>query len=233
MRLAYPRGTASNAAMRGLATSHCPCDLRWDLVARLPTARFGWLGCRRHIAADKPFLGICIGMQTLFEGSAESPGVAGLGVIPGTIGKFTGEAVIAPQIGWNGLSPWRTSPVLGETEEDCRAWSSPADDGGAAASKMYFVHSYRAEVATTASDWILSSTDYGGCRFVSSVHKGNVAATQFHPEKSGALGIKVIKRFLDAAFRVVAGDASALQPGPPTTGPWVDAPTTLAKRIVA
>jgi glutamine amidotransferase/cyclase len=173
-------------------------------------------------------------MQTLFEGSEESPGVAGLGVIPGTIGKFTGEGVIAPQIGWNGLSAWRTSPLLGDSEADCRAWSTPAsDDGATAASKMYFVHSYRAEVDSACAEWVLSSTDYGGCRFISSVHKGNVAATQFHPEKSGALGIQVIKRFLDAAFRVVGGDATALQPGPAATAPWVDAPTTLAKRIVA
>ncbi|KAA0175197.1 hypothetical protein FNF27_03205 [Cafeteria roenbergensis] len=186
---------------------------------------------KEYLAADRPFLGICIGMQTLFEASEESPGVAGLGVIPGTITRFKGAMAAVPQIGWNGVSPWRASPLLGDSEEACRAWSAPA--AGASPSKLYFVHSFRAEVTDANRDWVLASTDYDGSRFIAAVQRGNVAATQFHPEKSGALGIVLLRRFLVAATAVANGDAGALKAGAPAAGPWVASPTRLARRVVA
>lgn len=170
-------------------------------------------------------------MQTLFEASEESPGVPGLGVIPGTISRFKGAMSAVPQIGWNGVSPWRASPLLGDTDAACRAWSAPAD--GASPSKLYYVHSFRAEVTDANRDWVLASTDYDGAPFIAAVQRGNVAATQFHPEKSGALGIALLRRFLVAATAVAGGDAGALTAGAPAAGPWVDAPTRLARRVVA
>jgi len=187
---------------------------------------------RRYLAADRPFLGICIGLQTLFESSEETPGVAGLGVIPGTISRFEGRSAAVPQIGWNGLSPWRSSPLLGVDEAACRAWSA-ADDTGASGKKLYFVHSFRAAVTDANREWVVATTDYDGSPFIAAVQRGNVAATQFHPEKSGELGVALIGRFLAAATRVAAGEEGALACGAAAAGPWVDAPTRLARRVVA
>jgi len=115
-----------------------------------------------YIRAGRPFLGICLGMQTLFEASAESPGVRGLGIVPGTVGRFDVEALglSVPQIGWNGVAPRQASPLLDAL--------SPGD-------AVYFVHSFRVPMSAANAEWVLCETEYGE-RFVSGVQKGKVCA---------------------------------------------------------
>jgi imidazole glycerol-phosphate synthase len=158
---------------------------------------------RRYLAEGRPFLGICLGLQTLFEGSEESPGVEGLGLIPGVIRRFNAEGLSVPHMGWNGLRAARPSPLL----------------AGHKGEKLYFVHSYRALRGPENADWVLALTDYGG-EFVSAVERGRVAAVQFHPEKSGAAGLAILGRFL-------AGGGEAGLPEAPA------AETRLARRIIA
>ncbi len=133
-----------------------------------------------HIRANKPFLGICLGLQTLFEGSEESLGVSGLGVIPGQIKRFKDGELSVPQIGWNGIHVHKQgSPLF----------------NGFADEKLYFVHSYHAPLHEANRDWVLTTTDYGD-EFISAVQKGNIAAFQFHPEKSGEAGLTLFRNFL-------------------------------------
>jgi glutamine amidotransferase/cyclase len=134
-----------------------------------------------HIKADKPFLGICLGLQTLFEGSEECLGVAGLGVIPGMVRRFKDGALAVPQIGWNGIRIHKEGSPLFKGFRD---------------EKLYFVHSFHAPVQETNKEWVLTTTDYGN-EFISAVQKGNVAAFQFHPEKSGEAGLNLFKNFLE------------------------------------
>jgi len=159
---------------------------------------------RAYLEAGRPFLGICIGLQCLFEGSEESPGVPGLGLIPGKIRRFNAGGLSVPHIGWNGIR---------------LSWSSPLFDGYRG-EKLYFVHSYRAVPEPANADWSLADTDYGGA-FLSAVQKGKVAAVQFHPEKSGEAGLRFLDRFLsDAPIEANA--------------PYRDRrETRLAKRIIA
>jgi glutamine amidotransferase len=130
------------------------------------------------IRAGLPFLGICIGMQMLYEGSEEDPEVAGLGVLPGAV-RALPEGVKRPQMQWNVLQPLADSPLLAGLGEP--AWA-------------YFVHSY----APDASDEVVATCDYGGS-VVAAVEKGRLWATQFHPEKSGATGLRLLANFVAAA----------------------------------
>lgn len=161
---------------------------------------------QEYLRARRPFLGICIGLQSLFEGSEESPGIDGLGLIPGRIRRFEAGDLAVPHMGWNGLRPERDAPLL-------------ADYGG---EKLYFVHSYRAVREPANADWVLASTDYGG-EFIGAVQQGDVAAFQFHPEKSGAAGLGLLQRFLEGGPRQV----------PAGSWPAATGPTRLAKRIIA
>jgi glutamine amidotransferase/cyclase len=161
----------------------------------------------KYLRADKPFMGICLGLQTLFEGSEESPGVPGLGLIPGIVGKFDHSKRSVPQIGWNGINIRKDSPLFDNYRNE----------------KFYFVHSYRATANPDNEDWVLSTTDYGE-EFISSVQKGNVIACQFHPEKSGAAGLNIFKNFLtsrDLSYEVKAASFVSREK------------TRLAKRIIA
>ncbi len=133
----------------------------------------------QRIHGNRPLLGICVALQTFFEGSEEAPERKGLGIIPGIIKKFDSEKLPVPQIGWNTIAFHKKSPLF----------------AGYQGGKFYFVHSYYAEIAENNSDWLLTSTDYG-CEFISSVEKGNITALQFHPEKSGKEGLKVLENFL-------------------------------------
>ena len=167
---------------------------------------------REYLAAGRPFFGICIGLQSLFEGSEESPGVAGLGLIPGVVERFPAGALSVPHMGWNGLRPLRDSALLTGMQRD----------------KFYFVHSYRVSSTTDNADWVLAETDYGS-PFVSAVQRGLVMAVQFHPEKSGARGLEVLRRFLSGeAFgapepvEATAADRAAQRE-----------PTRFAKRVIA
>lgn len=112
--------------------------------------------------ADKPFFGICLGLQLLFEGSEENGGFEGLGLIAGRVTRFDPAAGLpVPQIGWNSLEQARPNALL----------------QAAAGHRVYFVHSFRAMPSAANADWVLSTTDYG-VSFVSSVSRGNVCATQ-------------------------------------------------------
>ncbi|MFZ2951336.1 MAG: imidazole glycerol phosphate synthase subunit HisH [Desulfuromonadaceae bacterium] len=137
------------------------------------------------IAEGRPFLGICVGMQLLFTDSVEFGLYNGLNVIPGHVLRFSdqmtvaGERLKVPQMGWNQLSFKHRPPVFEGVE-----------DG----SNVYFVHSYY--VKPDDSSVIATTTDYG-IEFCSSVWKDNIVATQFHPEKSQAIGLKILKNFAE------------------------------------
>nr|VFJ58245.1 MAG: glutamine amidotransferase / cyclase [Candidatus Kentron sp. FW] len=164
---------------------------------------------REYLHSGRPFLGICIGLQALFEGSEESPGVSGLGIIPGQVLRFDHPTLSVPQIGWNGIRLEKPSVLFSDYGRE----------------KLYFVHSYRAVPEPANRDWILATTDYGS-PFVSAVQRGNVAAVQFHPEKSGTAGLAILKNFL------TAGDLSPSRPIP-TGSDAMPTKTKLAKRIIA
>ncbi|MFL6205275.1 MAG: imidazole glycerol phosphate synthase subunit HisH, partial [Acidimicrobiales bacterium] len=139
-----------------------------------------------HEAVDarRPFLGICIGMQLLFEASEEAPGVAGLGILPGTVRLLPGE-VKRPQMQWNVLDRRGDPDLLRDVPDP--AWA-------------YFVHSYAAD---TDEAIVTATCDYGG-PVVASVERGSVWATQFHPEKSSRTGLAVLRAFIDRCAAPVA-----------------------------
>ncbi len=126
------------------------------------------------ISLGRPLLGICLGMQLLYEQSEESPGSRGLGIIPGTIRKF-GGGVKVPHIGWNDVVTSKTTAIFG-----------PPGLAGC----FYFVHSFYAPVSAVTT----GLTDYG-VRFSAAVRTGNVYGLQFHPEKSQDSGMNILNRF--------------------------------------
>jgi glutamine amidotransferase len=133
---------------------------------------------KTHIAAQKPFLGICLGLQMLFDVSYEDGEWPGLGVIPGKVVRFTDQSDLkVPHMGWNQLQ------VVGQPK---LLQGIPAD------AYFYFVHSYF--VAPADESVVAARTDYGQ-NFVSMIAQGNVFATQFHPEKSQAVGLKLLENF--------------------------------------
>lgn len=130
------------------------------------------------VRSGTPLLGICVGMQMLFEASEEAPGVAGLGLLGGTVRRFQaapGHKV--PQMGWNALKAVGDSPLLRGLDESAYA---------------YFVHSYYVPQECSVQHGAI--TDYG-VPFWSVLSQGNIHATQFHPEKSGAVGLAILRRF--------------------------------------
>jgi imidazole glycerol phosphate synthase glutamine amidotransferase subunit len=144
------------------------------------------------IAQGKPFLGLCLGLQLLFERSEEAPGVKGLGVLRGEVKCFrrssfvvrrSGENFKVPHMGWNNIAASRQLSAI----------SSKILKGVPNGSYMYFVHSYH--VAPDDKKDILTTTDYG-IKFASGVCKDNVCGLQFHPEKSQAIGLKILKNFV-------------------------------------
>ena len=134
------------------------------------------------IAAGKPFLGICVGLQLLFEGSEEDPGVAGLGIFKGMVRKIAAPGLKIPHMGWNNLE-YRTSSSLFQ--------------GLPPAAYVYFVHSYHA--VPTDESCITAVTDYGG-QVTAAVGRGLVQAVQFHPEKSSAVGLKILANFKEMSI---------------------------------
>jgi len=129
-----------------------------------------------RIRGGVPFLGICVGLQYLFEGSEESPGRNGLGIFPGRVKRFVGDARI-PHMGWNSLLALKGSRLV---------------EGLADGTFMYFAHSYYAPV---------TSATVATCTYIhpysAVLEQENVYAVQFHPEKSGAAGLQVMKNFID------------------------------------
>ncbi len=135
------------------------------------------------IQSGKPLMGICLGLQALFESSEESPGVPGLGVFEGTVKRFDlPKELKVPQIGWNRIN---------EVQPDC-----PMFDGIENGSFFYLVHSFY--VCPSDNAIVAGKTEYG-IDYCSCVWKDNVFATQFHPEKSQAVGLRMLKNFWDWA----------------------------------
>lgn len=132
---------------------------------------------KEEVGNGKPFLGICLGFQVLFDASEESPGVRGLGLFSGEVKRFVTDLKV-PHMGWNQLRIKRRAPIYKGLE-----------DGAF----VYFVHSFY--VAPENEEDIATSTDYS-LEFASSVWRGNVFATQFHPEKSQAVGLAILENFV-------------------------------------
>ena len=135
---------------------------------------------QRVVADDIPLLGICVGMQMLFEVSEEMGTWRGLGLLRGRVRRFP-ETLRIPQIGWNQLHIMRPDPLL-----------AGMTDGAYA----YFVHSYYCDPADRED--VLTTTDYG-IEYASMVRRGNIWGAQFHPEKSQQVGIQILKQFLNVA----------------------------------
>ena len=130
----------------------------------------------RQQAEKKPLLGICLGMQLLFEEGEEVRPCEGLGLIPGKVRRIRTRLKL-PHIGWNGLSFRNDCPIFEGLEENCH---------------VYFVHSFQGETADSAH--VAAVTDYGG-EVLAAVHRGNVYGCQFHPEKSGEIGLEILRKF--------------------------------------
>ncbi len=157
---------------------------------------------KEYLRADRPFLGICLGLHALFDQSEESPGLHGLGIIPGNVHRFD-VSLAVPHMGWNGIKTNKTSRLFRGLQGN---------------EKYYFVHSYH--VVPEDDAVVLTTTDYGGTAFVSSIETGNTIATQFHPEKSGKIGLHILKNFLETGLQK-------------TIPKHLSQKTRLAKRIIA
>ena len=142
---------------------------------------------KEAVAAGRPYLGICLGLQLLFEDSEEAGGAKGLAVLPGRVRRFetNGARLKIPHMGWNQVTSNQQSAI---SNQRC-----PLLEGIQEGSFVYFVHSYYAEPADRSV--IALESDYGG-RFAAMVWRGNLFATQFHPEKSQAVGLRLLKNFI-------------------------------------
>lgn len=135
---------------------------------------------REIVKKGTPFLGICLGLQLIFDESEESPGVKGLSLLPGKIVRFSeNEGLTVPQIGWNSLKYPKESKLFRGIDED---------------SFVYFVHSYYLK-AENKED-VAATSDYG-IIYDAAVESGNIYATQFHPEKSSEVGLKILENFVN------------------------------------
>ena len=135
---------------------------------------------KKVVARGTPFLGICLGTQIIFDSSEEDGGTKGLALLSGKVRRFAPADLMekVPQIGWNSVSIRIPHPVLKNIEND---------------SEFYFVHSYYA--APENRNEIIGETSYAGVTFASIVGKQNLVATQFHPEKSGRIGLRLLQNF--------------------------------------
>ncbi len=135
---------------------------------------------RSAASGDKPFLGICLGLQLLFESSEESPGVEGLGIFKGKIVSIPkNKGLKVPHMGWNSVCLKQNNGIFKDIKDE---------------SYFYFVHSYYLKDAET--DAVAATVDYG-VEIQCAVQKGLVCATQFHPEKSSDIGLKLLKNFME------------------------------------
>lgn len=133
---------------------------------------------QQFVDSGKPLLGICLGMQLLFDRSEENKLTKGLAILPGEVVRFTGEDYKVPHMGWNRLKFNNSSTILANIEEDF----------------VYFVHSYY--VKTEADDVVIASCEYD-VDVPAVVGRGNVFGMQFHPEKSGKLGMELLHNFTE------------------------------------
>lgn len=130
-------------------------------------------------AKGTPFLGICLGLQLLFDSSEESPGVKGLGLIPGKVVRIPDKGLKVPHIGWNSLEYPNPGRLFKDIPEE---------------TYVYFVHSYYLQAEDPSV--VTATTEYAA-HIHASVEKDNIFATQFHPEKSSDVGLKMLKNFLE------------------------------------
>jgi glutamine amidotransferase len=145
---------------------------------------------RDALAAGHPLLGICVGMQWLYDGSSEAPDCPGLGAIAGTCTRLTGGAAQAkvPHVGWNTLCYPKPSALL---------------EGLDAATSVYFTHSF----AGPENHATAATAEHGGERFAAAVEDGLVMGVQFHPEKSAEAGLRILRNFL-ARVAAIAGETT-------------------------
>ena len=146
-----------------------------DMIKSLE--RLSLISVLKNNITKKPYLGICLGLQILFEKSEESPDVKGLGIFKGSVKKFKGNLKI-PQIGWNSIKVKKDSALLKGIKTN---------------SYFYFVHSYFVEPKD--KEIILTTTDYGQ-EFCSAIAEDKLFAVQFHPERSGEVGLRVLRNFV-------------------------------------
>nr|AOR51688.1 imidazoleglycerol phosphate synthase [Phaffia rhodozyma] len=182
---------------------------------------------RNYLHSGRPYFGICIGMQVLFAGSDEGDPIPGLGLIDARVERFkavsetTGKSKSIPHMGWSEATPFkpRTSstlvPPVKEEVED-----------------LYFVHSYAVPFRSTPliSSWTNTTTQYGDEIFVSSIKRGNILACQFHPEKSGEAGLKVLDNWLKAPVEEISGNFDGQEQAREVS---VKANDGFTKRVVA
>ena len=132
------------------------------------------------MSSGRPFLGICLGLQVLFDSSEETPDAAGLSVFSGKVRRFpAGIGLKIPQIGWNSIDYERGCPIFKGLPEN---------------PYVYFVHSYYLEASDES---VVSAVAEYGVRYHAAVARGNVFATQFHPEKSGEVGLQILRNFAE------------------------------------
>lgn len=178
---------------------------------------------KAHIDANKPFMGICVGLQAIFAGSSEDPNCLGLGLIDSALGRFDDTDKAVPHIGWNDALVEGNASLY-----DVRPGS-----------KYYYVHSYRCSYEKgllEGQGWTVATAGYGSETFIGAVAKGNILATQFHPEKSGVAGLRVLKSFLTGEGVKTLGQVTPA-PTPSSTIPNDGAITAtqrgLTRRVIA
>ena len=145
---------------------------------------------REHLAAERPFLGICVGLQLLMEGSEEAPDVPGLGVLPGRVRRFPTGAASVPQMGWNRVHKVGDPTLLAGLPDGFHA---------------YFANSYWVDFDEPGL--VGGRTRYGEVTFLSAVSRGSLHATQFHPEKSQRAGLRILASFAELARNAVGAVA--------------------------
>ncbi len=172
-----------------VVTPESPADLAEAAAIVVPgvghfgaTAALGpaWIEAMvAHVGDGRPLLGICLGLQWLFEGSEEAPECAGLGLLGGRCYRLRGDGLKVPHVGWNALDLCRDASIVA---------------GVAPGAQVYFTHSF---VAPITGDTV-AVTEHGE-KFAAIVQRGHVAGVQFHPEKSGEVGLRILRNFLDLA----------------------------------
>ncbi len=135
---------------------------------------------RTVVSSGTPFLGICLGTQIIFDHSDEDDGIDCVGLIPGNVPRFQPSNPYdkVPHMGWNRVKQEKQHAIFGEIDDN---------------SEFYFVHSYYP--APSDPEWVQGATEYAGVTFASAVAKDNLVATQFHPEKSGRVGLRLLENF--------------------------------------
>jgi len=175
--LGYPAQPVDRAELLGAEKIILPGQGHFGAMMKALEERRLLEALRKKLAAGTPYLGICLGLQALYGVSDEAPGIPGLGLLAGQVKRFEGLAKV-PQVGWNQLEIRRGDGLLKSIPEG---------------SFVYYCHSYYGPV----TEETVAVTEYGET-YAAAIGKGNVWAVQFHPEKSGEVGLRVLKNFLES-----------------------------------